>query len=228
METPIYVSVLFIATTLLTLWLLYRVFAKTSDSMAQKFLVGSVVWLVLQGIVMATGFYLKTDSVPPRFALAVVPAFIVMVYFLTHKSSANFLNQLSLKDLTLVHVCRIPVELGLFWLYQSHEIPQIMTFEGRNFDIVSGLTALPMVWYAFQNNTVKRTPLLVWNIVCLMLVCTIVFIAVLSVPTSIQQFGFEQPNVGVLKFPFGWLPAFIVPAVVFSHLVSIRQLLKRV
>jgi hypothetical protein len=227
METPLYVVALFIATTLLTLGLLYRAFAKISTSIAQKILWGSLAWLGLQGVVFATGFYLKTDTVPPRFALAVVPTFIAIAYFLTKKSSANVLNKLSLKDLTLVHVCRIPVEIGLLWLYQSQQIPQIMTFEGRNFDVFSGLTALPMAWYAFQNNSIKRTPLLIWNIVCLALVCIIVFIALLSAPTPFQQFGFEQPNVGVLKFPFGWLPSFIVPVVVFCHLVSIRQLLKK-
>ena len=227
METPIYVTALFIATTLLTLGLLYRAFANISTSIAQKVLWGSMAWLGLQGAIMASGFYLKTDTLPPRFALAIVPTFIAIAYFLTKKSSTNILDKLSLKDLTLVHVCRIPVEIGLLWLYQSQQIPQIMTFEGRNFDIISGITALPMMWYAFQNNTVKRTPLLVWNIVCLALVCVIVVIAVLSVPTPIQQFGFEQPNVGVLKFPFGWLPSFIVPVVLFCHLVSIRQLLKK-
>jgi hypothetical protein len=227
METPLYVVVLFIATTLLTLGLLYRAFAKISMSIAQKALWGSLAWLGLQGVVFATGFYLKTDTVPPRFALAVVPTFIAIAYFLTKKSSANVLNKLSLRDLTLLHVCRIPVEIGLLWLYQSQQIPQIMTFEGRNFDMFSGLTALPMAWYAFQNNSIKRTPLLIWNIVCLALVCIIVVIALLSAPTPFQQFGFEQPNVGVLKFPFGWLPSFIVPVVVFCHLVSIRQLLRK-
>jgi hypothetical protein len=227
METPLYVVALFIATTLLTLGLLYRAFAKISTSIAQKILWGSLAWLGLQGVVFATGFYLKTDTVPPRFALAVVPTFIAIAYFLSKKSSANILDKLSLKDLTLLHICRIPVEIGLLWLYQSQQIPQIMTFEGRNFDVFSGLTALPMVWYAFQNNSIKRTPLLIWNIVCLALVCIIVVIALLSAPTPFQQFGFEQPNVGVLKFPFGWLPSFIVPVVVFCHLVSIRQLLKK-
>jgi hypothetical protein len=227
METPLYVTALFIATTLLTLWLFYRAFTKTSTSIAQKVLWGSLAWLGLQGVVFATGFYLKTDTVPPRFALAVVPTFIAIAYFLSKKSSANILDKLSLKDLTLVHVCRIPVEIGLLWLYQSQQIPQIMTFEGRNFDVFSGLTALPMAWYAFQNDTIKRTSLLIWNIVCLALVCIIVVIALLSAPTPFQQFGFEQPNVGVLKFPFGWLPSFIVPVVVFCHLVSIRQLVKK-
>jgi hypothetical protein len=227
METPIYVAALFIATTLLTLVLFYRAFAKISTPIAQKVLWGSLAWLGLQGVVFATGFYLKTDTIPPRFALAVVPTFIAIAYFLNKKSSAGILEKLSLKDLTLLHVCRIPVEIGLLWLYQSQQIPQIMTFEGLNFDVFSGLTALPMVWYAFQNNTIKRTPLLIWNIVCLALVGVIVVIAILSAPTPFQQFGFEQPNFGVLKFPFGWLPSFIVPVVVFCHLVSIRLLLKK-
>jgi hypothetical protein len=227
MEAPIYVTALFIATTFLSLGLLYRAFTKISMPVAQKVLWGSLAWLGLQGAVMATGFYLKTDTLPPRFALAIVPTLIAIAYFLSNKTSAHLVSQLSLKDLTLVHVCRIPVEIGLLWLYQSHQIPKEMTFEGYNFDVFSGLSALPIAWYVFQNDTIKRTPLLLWNIVCLILVCIIVAIAILSIATPIQKFGFEQPNVGVLKFPFGWLPAFIVPVVLFSHFAAIKRLLKR-
>jgi hypothetical protein len=227
MEAPIYVTVLFIATTFLALGLLYRAFAKISTPVAQTILWVSLAWLGLQGSIMATGFYLKTDTLPPRFALAIVPTLIAITYFLTNKASASLTNQLSLKDLTLIHICRIPVEIGLLWLYQSHQIPKEMTFEGYNFDVFSGLSALPMALFAFQNNETKRTLLLFWNIVCLALVCNIVAIAILSISTPIQMFGFDQPNVGVLKFPFGWLPAFIVPVVLFSHLVAIKRLLKQ-
>jgi hypothetical protein len=227
METPIYVHALFIATTLLTLGLLYRTFANVSKPIAPKVMWGLAAWLAVQGIILATGFYTKTDTLPPRFALAIVPPFIAMIYFLTNKTSADFLNKILLKDLTLVHICRIPVEIGLLWLYQSRQIPQIMTFEGRNFDILSGITAIIMVWYAFQNGSTKRTPLLIWNIICLALVINIVTIGILAVPTPVQQFGFEQPNIGILTFPFGWLPAFIVPVVMFCHIVSIQQLIRK-
>jgi len=47
---------------------------------------------------------------------------------------------------------------------------------------------------------------------------------ILSVPSRIQQFGFEQPNVAILYFPYAWLPALIVPMVIFTHLVPIRRL----
>ena len=225
MDTPLYVSILFIFTTILTVALFYRVCKTVSPPTANKILIGLMAWIALQGILSASGFYLKTDALPPRFALAVIPAFLAMIYFLTAQTSQNFINKLSLKDLTTLHICRIPVEIVLLWLFQSQQIPQSMTFEGRNFDILSGLTALPMAWLAFQNNEIKRTPLLIWNIICLLLVLNVVITGLLSAPTPLQQMAFEQPNVGVLKFPFVWLPSVIVPLVIFSHLISIKRLL---
>jgi len=52
-------------------------------------------------------------------------------------------------------------------------------------------------------------------------------IAAFSATTPFQQFGFDQPNIGVGYFPFVLLPAIIVPIVLISHLAAIRQLLKR-
>ena len=225
MDIPIYVSAIFIVTTVLTVALFYRVCKMVSSSVANKILMGLMAWMVLQGVVSASGFYLKTDALPPRFALTVIPVFISIIYFLTAKRGQNFLDKLPLKDLTTLHVCRVPVEIVLLWLYQSQQIPQSMTFEGRNFDILSGLTAVPMAWLAFQNGEIKRIPLFIWNIICLALVLNIVTIGMLSAPTPLQQWAFEQPNVGVLKFPFVWLPSVIVPIVILSHLVAIRRLL---
>ncbi len=225
MKIPIYVSPIFIVTTILTVVLFYRLCKMVSPTIANKIVMSLAAWMVLQGVVSASGFYLNSDALTPRFALAVVPAFIAIIYFLTTKSGQNFLDKLPLKDLTTLHICRVPVEIVLLWLYQSQQIPQSMTFEGRNFDILSGLTAVPMAWFTFQNGEIKRIPLLIWNIICLALVLNIVTIGILSAPTPLQQWAFEQPNVGVLKFPFVWLPSVIVPIVILSHLVAIRRLL---
>ena len=225
MNIPIYVSAIFILTSILTVAMFYRICKMVSFSVANEIVLGLGAWVILQGVVSASGFYLKTEAFPPRFALAVVPAFIAIIYFLATKRGQKFLNKLPLKYLTLLHICRVPVEIVLLWLYQNQQIPQSMTFEGRNFDILSGLTALPMAWFAFQNGEIKRIPLLVWNIICLALVLNVVTIGILSAPTPLQQWAFEQPNVGVLKFPFVWLPSVIVPIVILSHLMAIRRLL---
>jgi len=52
----------------------------------------------------------------------------------------------------------------------------------------------------------------------------IVLTAILSAPLPIQQLAFEQPNIAVMYFPFVYLPGFIVPIVLFSHLVVISKL----
>ena len=62
---------------------------------------------------------------------------------------------------------------------------------------------------------------------CLGLLANIVVNALLSTPTPIQKFAFDQPNIAILNFPFSWLPTFIVPIVLFGHLASIRQLFKQ-
>ncbi len=225
MDIPFYVSIIFILTTILTVALFYRTCARVSSTIANKILIGLVAWIALQGFLAASGFYLKTDTMPPRLFFAVVPAFVTMIYFLVTKKGQNFIDRLPLKDLTLIHICRVPVEIVLFWLFLNEQIPRSMTFEGRNFDILSGLTALPLALWAFKNSEVKWNINLIWNFVCLLLVLNVVAIGILSAPTPFQRFAFNQPNIGVLKFPFVWLPSVIVPIVIFSHLVAIRQLL---
>ena len=102
-----------------------------------------------------------------------------------------------------------------------------MTFEGRNFDILAGITAPIIVWMAFRKNQINRPLLITWNLVSLLLLLNIVITAILSIATPIQQFGFEQPNRAVLYFPYIWLPAIIFPIVLFTHLASIFQLSRK-
>jgi hypothetical protein len=105
-------------------------------------------------------------------------------------------------------------------------IPELMTFEGRNFDILAGLTATVVAYLVFIQNSAGKNFLLAWNIISLLLVTNIIVNAILAAPTPFQQWGFEQPNTGLLHFPFIWLPACIVPLVVLSHLAVIRQIIR--
>jgi hypothetical protein len=102
-----------------------------------------------------------------------------------------------------------------------------MTFEGRNLDILSGLTAPLVYYFAFVQKTLGRKGQLLWNVACIALLMNIVGTAALAAPTPFQKLAFEQPNVGVLYFPFVWLPGVVVPLVLLSHLASVRQLLRK-
>jgi hypothetical protein len=120
------------------------------------------------------------------------------------------------------------IEVVLYWLFVFKKVPVIMTFEGRNFDIISGITAPFIYYYGFIKGKLNRNFILIWNYVCLLLLINIVINSILSSPFPLQKFAFEQPNIAILYFPFILLPSLIVPMVLFSHLVVIRRLSKQV
>ena len=169
------------------------------------------------------GFYL-VRTVPSRFFLGLLPTIIVLLalYFAFARRG---LPVKSLQMLTLLSVIRVPVEIVLLSLFREGQIPQLMTFEGRNLDILSGLTAPLAAWLAFRGGKLSRPLLIGWNLLALGLLLNILINAILSLETPFQQFAFDQPNRGVLYFPFIWLPAIIVPVVFVSHIISLRTLL---
>ncbi len=221
-DLPIYVSLLMGLATLITVIIFYK-----ASSYSRSTLIILLCWLVLQTGVSLTGFFTVTDTIPPRFLLLVLPPVLFIVgMFLTAKGRM-YIDKLDIKTLTWFHVIRIPVEIVLFWLFIYKTVPQLMTFEGRNFDILSGITAPIIYYFVFVKKKAGRTVLLIWNFACLALLINIVAIAVLAAPFPFQKLAFDQPNIAVLYFPFIWLPCCIVPLVLFAHLASIRSLLNR-
>lgn len=220
---PSYITIIFLLTVALTGILLLSATRKKTVTA-----VVIVAWLALTGLLAWKGFYTDTHSMPPKLIFAVAPAIVFIIVLLFTKKGWSFCNRIDLRMLTLLHLVRVPVELVLYWLAAHKAVPELMTFEGRNFDILSGITAPLIYFICFNGETVKNKGLLLaWNFICLALLFNIVLHAVLAAPFPFQQFAFEQPNIAVLYFPFTWLPAFIVMAVLFSHGVAIKRLLKK-
>jgi hypothetical protein len=216
---PIYISLIFGLTTILTVWLLYRASHHSTTT-----LLVMVVWLAIQSAIGLSGFYTVTDKTPPRFLLTILPPILVIAGLLISSRGRKYIDGLDIRMLTILHIVRIPVEIVLFWLSVHKAVPLLMTFEGRNFDILSGLTAPLIYFLIFVRKKANKKMLLIWNFICLGLLVNIVANAILSAPFSFQLFAFDQPNIALLYFPFNWLPACVVPVVLFSHLASIRQL----
>jgi hypothetical protein len=218
-----YIDLVFVGTIFLTLWLLYK-----ATGFSKSVMLVTLAWLVLQAFVALSGFYTVTTGGPPRFALLVLPPVVFIVMLFIARGGRRFVDGLDGRLLTLLHVLRIPAELTLYWLYLHKVVPRAMTFEGRNFDILSGLTA-PLVWYfGFVKPRLGKGVLIGWNIVCLLLLVNIAVTAVLSGSPYWQRFGFEQRNIALFYFPFVWLPCCMVPIVLLAHLVAIRQLARGV
>lgn len=219
---PFYIYAVFGIAVIAAVVLFY---AATSYSGKALLLISS--WIILQSTIALTGFYINTDVLPPRFLLLVLPPMLsILLLFLTARGK-TMLDQLNVKRLVLLHVIRVPVEIVLFGLFLEHYVPELMTFSGRNFDIVAGITAPLVYYFGYVKNRLHRRVLLAWNMAGLLLLLNIVIHAVLAVPTPFQQLAFEQPNTAILYFPFVLLPGLLVPLVLLGHLVTLRSLLKR-
>jgi len=227
---PNYISIVFVLTTLATFVLFYRLVK--GSSLGQKVTIislGMIIWLTVQMLLSINLYYLDTvGDIPPKFPfLGFIPPFVLMFILFNTKKGKAFIDSLSLARLTSISTIRIPVEIVLFWLFVNDTVPELLTFEGANFDILSGISAPFIVYFGFVKQKLSNKVILGWNILCLLLLVIIVVMAVLSFPTVFQQLSFDQPNVGILYFPFFWLPSFIVPIVFFTHFASIRQLMKK-
>lgn len=228
---PTIISVLFAVITLIALVLFIRIIKKSSDPKIQKksgiVAAGLIVWLAIQGILAYSDFYNSNlDNSPPKlFLFGFLPALLLIAYLFNSKSGKPFIDSLPLKELTIFNIIRLPIEIGLFLVYTYGAIPKLMTFEGGNLDILSGISAPIIAYLAFNRLSLKPKALLIWNFICLALLTNIVARALLSAPFPFQKLAFDQPNIAILNFPFVWLPTFMVMAVLFGHLVSIRKLM---
>lgn len=219
---PAQISIIFGLTTFLAVGLFYR-----SANYSKTTILILLTWLAVQAIIGVSGFYTVTDTIPPRFLLLILPPFIFITGLFITTKGRQYLDSLDAKYLTILHTVRISVEITLYWLFVNKSVPELMTFEGRNYDILSGLTAPIIYYFGYIKKKMSRKYILIWNFICLILLFNIVVNAMLSAPIPFQQFAFDQPNIAVLYFPFNWLPSCLVPLVLLSHLATIRRLLKQ-
>ena len=220
------ISVTFILTTFLCVGILFQAIKQTVlHTTPAKIVVFTIgFWLIFTAILAKGGFFEDTASVPPRIALlGIIPAlFFIALLFAAYRST--FIEKLPLRTLTILHIIRIPVEIVLLWLFQSGFVPRSMTFEGNNFDILTGITAPLIYFIAFRAKKVNRPVLIVWNLLALGLLVNVFATAILSFPSPMQQLSLDQPNTAIMYFPLVWLPTVVVPIVLFSHFASLWKL----
>lgn len=219
-ETPIPLQISFIVITVLAVFGLYRA------TRSYIVLGASLAIMGLTAALSLVGFYLQPDAMPPRLPFVVLPSLLGIMWLLFSPKGKAILDNVQLSTLTYIHTVRVPVELTILALFMHGLMPESMSFKGRNFDILSGLTAPFIAYVGYIKNRLGNGPLIAWNIVCLILVLQVVVTGLFSAPSVMQQLHFDQPNVAVLIFPYVWLPAVVVPIVILAHIVAFRDLFR--
>ncbi|HMQ48938.1 MAG TPA: hypothetical protein PKA00_15815 [Saprospiraceae bacterium] len=184
-----------------------------------------VLWLLYLSALSFSGL-LKDYSLPPRFPLLVfLPfAFWTTLFYIRNKNNPIF-ERLPLQWTTFFQSFRIAVELLLLFTYYKGIIPVEATFEGYNFDILMGISAV-LIGFVFANKVARYKRLLVfWNGIGILMVLIVAFIVGTSVYKS-ELWGYDRPTVSTAFFslPYLLIPGFLAPAAIFVHVVSFLQI----
>lgn len=180
-------------------------------------------WLGVSTLLAESGILRQFNRTPPPFVLFAFGFTFATTVLALSPLGTRLVKDTGIAWLMAFQAFRIPVELWLHRLYQEGVVPVQMTYSGRNFDIVSGILGLALGLWAMKAEP-PRWAIWLFNLVGLGLLINIVTIAILSAPTPLRQFFNEPANTFVAYWPHVWLPAFLVQAAWFGHLLVFRWL----
>jgi hypothetical protein len=185
-------------------------------------IVVTVMWMEATWMAAANGVLREWNRTPPPFALLVLAIIAIAAAIAFSPYGRRLAATLPVWILVLVQCFRFPLELAMHGMYERGVMPVQMSYSGRNFDIVTGMTALIVARFAASGRAGRRL-VLAWNVLGLMLLTNVVTVAILGTP-KFAYFGTERLNVWVTYPPYVWLPAVMVLAALAGHLLIFRAL----
>ncbi|MGX1928017.1 hypothetical protein [Flagellimonas sp. 2504JD4-2] len=187
--------------------------------------IGIFSWIITQFFIWSTGFYYNL-SLPPRIPLFMVfPVLLFIVLFMYKNRNHRVLMAIPIALPIAIQSFRAVIEILFYFTFINGILPVQVTFEGANYDVLIGLSAIAMAVYATRSGASKQV-LLAWNILGILVVLFAAF-------TFISSFYFPSiwGDVGIPlefnQFPYLLLPTFLMPFAVFLHVLSIAQLIRK-
>ena len=199
------------------LWL-----ARRSRPLAVGFIGALGLWLAVTAALANAGALSDWTARPPRIGLLPL-AFLASTLLLGRTATFRALVEATPRAWPiLAQTFRVPVELTLFALCASGRAPVQVTFEGRNLDVLVGLTAPLMAWWVWRR---RASPALVvsWNVLGLAILANTVVTVLTSTPGPLHRPWPGAPFTAIATWPLVWLPAFLAPLAVLLHVVSLQQ-----
>ena len=184
----------------------------------------SILWMDVTWSLAMAGVFADWDRTPPPFAGLVLAVFL-LAFAIAFSGVGARLAALPVWTLVAVQSFRFPLELAMHRMYERGITPAQMSYSGRNFDIITGITAIAVAALVWSGRGGLRL-VAVWNVLGLGLLLNVIGVAILSMP-RFAFFGPDRLNVWVAYPPFVWLPAVMVLAALAGHLIVFRALARR-
>jgi hypothetical protein len=180
---------------------------------------GAAAWMTLTWVVAASGVIAQFDRRPPPLMVLLLAVLLVSAAIAFSPVGTRLARALPLAVLVAFQAFRFPLELLMHRAATEGVMPEQMSYSGRNFDILTGLSAI-VVAIALYRGAHPRLAAW-WNIAGALLLANILIVAVASTPIF-AAFGQDRLNTWVAYPPFVWLPTVMVVAALSGHLVIWR------
>ncbi len=168
----------------------------------------------------------RSDIIPPPLLVYLLLTFGVGVYFSLSKWGQQVVLTTQLETLVGLQIFRFPLELVLASLAGNGNVPIEMTFNGLNFDIITGVSAI-LLLVAMRFKALPDWVFWIWNFIgfgCLMVIGVV---APLSSPIPIRVFDTGPPLVLAMFAPWNWIVSICVFFALVGHLLTFRFLWSR-
>lgn len=180
----------------------------------------AAVWMGVTWMAADSGVLRGWDLVPPPLVVFVAGIVGLAVAIAFSGYGNRLITGVPIPLLIALQGFRLPLEVAMHEMYERGVMPVQMSYSGRNFDILTGISAFVVAWLVASGRGGRRL-ILVWNSLGFILLFNIVTIAILSTPLF-RYFGDDRLNVWITYPPFVWLPAVMVLAALAGHLLIFR------
>lgn len=184
------------------------------------------VWAMFTAVMAYGGVLANFASFPPWIPILAVAQLAFAVWLGWFSSWSELLARIPQYFLVGMQCFRVPVELLLATLATRKLLAIEMTYYGRNFDILEGMTAIALaIWLKRRGEEPLRFVVLAWNLMGLSLVTVVLVHGLLSVPYPSQLLHLSVSTFVIAHFPVVWLLTLLVPMAYLLHFASIKRCL---
>lgn len=189
---------------------------------SRRFQMAAASWVTIVSAASYSGVLNPLAGPPWPFGLMFGSIVVLGVVIARSATGTRLARGLPLSVLVGFQAFRLPLEVSMHQAYVEGLMPVQMSYSGRNFDILTGATAL-VLGAVLAYRRLPRWVTYAWNVLGLALLANIVSVALLSTP-MIAYFGPDRLNVWVARMPYTLLPAVMVLAAWAGHLIVFRAL----
>jgi hypothetical protein len=195
-------------------------------TLAPSIAAGLCLWLGATAALAQSGFLSDWTAFPPRWPLLPLTALGMFVLLGWTRTFRRLLTEVPSWQPVALQTFRLGVELAFWRLHVEGFAPVQVTFEGRNFDVLIGLTA-PVVAIGIATGWVGPRITVAWNLLGLAMLFNAIGTVATSTPGPLHLDWPGEPFTAIATWPVIWIPAFLAPAAIFLHFVSIGQAIVR-